>query len=589
LNRVYVTKKTQIVAASITILCILLYIFLRIITPSEIIDKTIGAPYKNPDRLNGIFYSLLLRLFVLGILLLAAFRIFNSIYFPKISEVAVGISRSFSKLLNLNLLFFISLVYLAVLFVTAVMNYDLGTDEAWYVCVGENFAKTLIPYFTSNGKLFIIDTISMLPYYAACFINFGFGLTEVWHFKLFASILSVSALIAMFWVTSKLYGKPEAVLFLFFLVLQPGFGFIASSYFGELFQALFIFTGLYIWLRDSDKIQGKSIIFVSLLFTAAIHTKFQLIFILSLVLIIMHFTDRKSLALKLLFYTILFSVMLSAVRTLPVLIKEPSSLRSLVVINLFAEQTSITSFAAITEKFQLLNRFFPASIFAIIALSFSFFCMKNAFDRFVFLFSSVTVLWWVFLYPFSPYRVPFMGFIFLALMAARVAFSVYSSFAQKFPARVTLFRYAAALSAVLLMLYGFSANLVYAYIGYNDGVQFDLDGFRSRLFTEITRDNSQKEFFEELKKNISPEDTLYNCYSVTMFYVKNPVFRLDKLKESLEYSKDEKLVLVTRDMFPLGFEKIYSELDSIGGGRRLILKKPGHELYGITKQRSPSP
>ena len=583
MNKVYVTKRAQIITGSVTVLCILLYLLLHIITPSEIIDKTIRATYKNPQRLNGIFYSILLRVSVLGIILIAAFRLINSTYFPKIKTAASNISVNISKVFSLNLLFCVSIVYLAALFVMAVLNYDLGTDEAWYICVGENFTKTLIPYFTSNGKLFIIDTISMLPYYMICLINFGLGLTQVWHFKLAASILSVITLCILFFVSKKQYGRHEAILFLFFLILQPGFGFVASSFFGELFQAGLVISGMYLWLRNDDNISRKTILTVSLLFTAAIHTKFQLIFILSLVLLIMHFTDRKSFAFKLLIYTLFFSVLLSVLRTIPVMLKEPSSLRSLVVVNLFAEQTSNLSLGLVTDKFQLLNRFFPAALFILISLGYSFYFMKSAFDRFVFIFASVTILWWVFLYPFSPYRVPFMGFIFLVLMASRVAMGIYSAFSQKFPDRSVVFKYAAVFSLVFLMLYGFSANLVYAYIGYNDGVQFDLDGFRSRLFTEIKRDNSQKEFFEELKGKVSPSDTLYNCYSVAIFYVKNPVFRLDKLRESLEYSRDEKLVLVTRDMFPLGFEKIYSELDSLGGVRRLIMKKPGHELYGITK------
>lgn len=560
---------------------------LHFITPSEIIQKTVDTPFRNPERVNALFYGILLRIAALGVFILAVLWFSASEYYPKAKAAVVKLLTGASKALSLNFLLYVTLIYVIVLFVMGVVNYDLGTDESWYICLGENFSKTLIPYYTSNGEIFIIDTISMLPYYAVCFVNYGLGLTEVWHFKLVAVIFSVAALITLFRVFSKRYDKQVAVIFLFFLALQPGFGYVATSFFGELLQSAFIITGLYIWLKSPGEIDLRRIIIVALFFTAAIHTKFQLILLLTIILLILHFTDRKTLPLKILLYTFMFTALLSLLRTIPVLISEPSSFRSLVVINLFAEKLSNSSFYVILERFQFLNRFFPLGVLTLIALGFSFYCMKDTFDRFIMSFSVVTSLWWIFFWPIIPYRVAFMGFILLALMAAIIVRKVYTVYTQKYPNRSVILKYALTFSALFLMMYGYSANLIYAYIGYNDGVQFDLDGFKSRFISGIERDNSQKEFFAELKKVISPEDTIYNCYSVTTFYVKNPFFRLDKMKTSLENSGSEKYVLITRDMYPLGFDEIYSRLDSMGLNKRMIIKKPGHELYGVTKNTLP--
>lgn len=150
-----------------------------------------------------------------------------------------------------------------------------------------------------------------------------------------------------------------------------------------------------------------------------------------------------------------------------------------------------------------------------------------------------------------------------------------------------LIKYVSVFAISFLILYGFSTNLIYAYIGYNDGVQFDLDGFKNRLFSKIEYDNSQKLFYERLKSTVNPGDTIYNGSFVTRFYMNNPEASIISMKSSLSISDPvgnaEKLFLITRENYPLGFEKIYKELDSAGLQKRLILKTGDNELWGIKK------
>lgn len=168
-------------------------------------------------------------------------------------------------------------------------------------------------------------------------------------------------------------------------------------------------------------------------------------------------------------------------------------------------------------------------------------------------------------------------------MAAILAVRIYNDFILKFPAQQRAVRIFSASAVLLLMAYGFSANIIYAYIGYNDGVQFDMDGYRNRLFTTPVYDTSQKDFYRNLKNYTGEKDTIYNGTWVAQYYLENPVCTFDKMKESLSSNPGEKYMIVTRDFYPLGFEKIYTQVDSLGVKKELIFSTPKHELYKIKK------
>ncbi len=583
------SNKAAFFITAFTVLAAAFYVFAKIFPPSGIIHKISGIGFNDTARVDAVFYKYTLFLVVLGTVILFVLWFKQSQYMEKFLVLIKNTVTLISKVFTINSLLVVSLVYLAVLFSAAIYYYDLGFDEAWYITFARNFSLKAMPFYTANERIAVIDTISMLPYYLVSLINFKLGLLEVWHFKLFSVLFSSITLVVLYRAINKLYGYAASVLFIFFLIVQPGFGFIASSYFGEFLQVAFIFYGLYFWLKDKDSVSNRTIIITSLFFTAAIHTKFQLVIIIAAVLIIMGFTDKQAKPIKLLIYTLIFTATVSLFRTIPVLIVSPASIRSLAIItDLLAAKSTTVSAALVLERLQLFNRFFP--LVALIVVS-GLFCfqMKNTFERFILFFTLVTSFWWIFIYPLSTYRNPFMAIITICLMAAIMLSRLYESFIQKNPARVLLMRYVSAFGIILFMLYGFSANLIYARIGYNDGVQFDLDGFASRLFTPIVHDNTQKDFHRELNRIITPADTLYNGSFVTRFYTPNTIFTIEKFSESLKNSPkgSEKLLLVTRDVYPLGFEKIYRQIDSLVTAdtlqKRIILKTGRNELYGLKK------
>jgi hypothetical protein len=139
----------------------------------------------------------------------------------------------------------------------------------------------------------------------------------------------------------------------------------------------------------------------------------------------------------------------------------------------------------------------------------------------------------------------------------------------------------------MLFLWGCSANIIYAIIGYNDGVQFDLDGTKSRLYERISHDNTQKDFYSQIKSTLKETDTFYvfsagQSIFMTEFYLdKYSVFDKNMLLRSLEETGTPKLVIIDRTSFPLGLQPGYRMLDSLNLNRELILKRGEHELFKV--------
>lgn len=578
-----ITEKKKTLLAGATLLFAALYVFLRIVKPTEILRSLFNYTINNPEKIDKLFYKQAIGLIVLSAVSLFIVWFIKTEYYTKLKSLVSAAFEKFLNLLNIYTLLAAVLIYIAVLFPLAVSHYDLGYDEAVYLEYAKYFAKTAVVYINLNEKIILVDTIAMLPYYVASLPLFWLNLTDLWHFKAISTLLSLAALIFLFRISKKLYGSVAAILFIFFLGVQPGFGFIASSYFGELLQAAFLLYGFYFAFSDPKSIDsGKKLITSALLISVAVHTKFQVAFIITFTLLALYIQSRQKGVLKLLGYTILFSALFSFVRTIPVLVFDYTLLRRMILITDIFAGPAYASWSVILDKFQLFNRFFPLPLFIIISAAFYYFS-KNLFERALFFFSVVTVLWWIFLYPLTTYRNPFMGIITICLMAAILAVRAYNELTMKFPDYHRAIKVFSAASVLLLMSYGFSANLIYAYIGYNDGVQFDLDGFKNRLFTAPVYDTSQKDFYKGMNNYVAPGDTVYNGTWVAQYYLNNPVCTFDKMKESLGTNPGNKYMIVTRDFYPLGFDKIYSQIDSLGVKKELIFKTDKHELYRVSK------
>jgi hypothetical protein len=566
-----------------------LLIFLRFFLPSNILESVLSFQIKHPEpfdsRVNNAIFSVFIASLIVFLFLLGnKYLKFNPLkkYLPNIADF-------FSKVLTLRLVLVTVIVYLAALFCLAISRFDLGVDEVGYLIYAGNFFKTGYAYCILNGKFFMLDNYAMLPMYLFSTVNFLFGLTDVWHFKLLASLLSICSIIIISRIASKLYNTKTAILFLFFLVVQPGFGFVASSFFGEIVQAAFFFTAVYIWLKDDSSLNAKKIFVISLLFALSIQTKFQLSQITLLTLLVFHFVDNRKKALSILFFTLAIAVSLAIIRTIPAAISDKTNI--IMYLRFWAGQlwgNPERDLLFFIDRTHFFNRFLPV-IFLTLILGAVFIWAEKPHEKFLSLFTLFYFLWWIFYFRLSNYRVLFIGIITLCFLLAAFVYDYYSKILEEGKKSQRTLALISAVCVFVIASYGFTENLIYAFIGNNDAVQFDLDESKSRLFTPVKWDNSQKEFYREAKKILQNVDSVYitlggQASFIPQFYLgENRIYDYPYLAESLQKSPGIKYVIIDRTAYPLGLEEGYKKVDSLDVKRELLLKKGEYELYSVTK------
>ncbi len=575
------------IAFTVLMLCLVgLFQFLRV---SDILERFFSYRFNSPERVNVLVDNQLRKLAILGFLAVVLLLGIKNYRISPIRKLISRIEGILFKILSFRFLFVTIVVYLLVLFFLAVSRYDLGVDEAIYPLYAGHFWESGSAYSIYNAQIYIVDNFTMLPMYLASAVNFAFNLTDVWHFKLLSSLLSLVSLVIISKIALRAYNYGVAVLFTFFLVIQPGFGFVASSFFGEIVQAAFFFPAAYIWLKDDSPPDKKKILLVSLLFAISIQTKFQQSQALVLTLFFYHFLDNKRKAFSVLLLTISIVAALSIVRLIPALVYHKYSL--LTYMRFWADQFikyTAGDFFYYIDRAGFFDRFLPV-IFLPLILAGIFMWTRTGMEKFLSLFTLFFFLWWVLYFKFTNYRVLFIGIIPFCYLLAAFAYDFYHKILDSGKSSRRALVYISSACIFTLLVYGYSQNLIYAAIGNNDAVQFDLDEYRSRLFTPIRQDNSQKKFYEEAGIILQNADSIYFPASgmpafTPQFYLgESRIFDYEYLINSLNNSAGRRYVIIDRTAFPLGLENGYRTIDSLGVNRNLILKKGEYELYSVFK------
>ena len=567
------------------------FIALRFLNPAELIGKFTSIKINDTLRFNNQLSKLILVLIVIAVGVFVYIHI-NSrnllTTYQKIIDKAYIYS---SSIFSIKSLLIICIAYLIVLFYSAITRYDLGINEAAYIIYAKTFSKYLFPFITMNGSMFggqitLIDNFSMLPFYLLSYVQFHLNLTEIWHFKLLAVLLSSISLVSFFYIFNKWYDLKFSIVFLFLMIIQPGFGFVASSYFGEIVQSAFFFLAIYIWFHEDKDLSTNHIVCVSLLFTLAAHTKMQILPALLISLLIFHFVDKTKMSLKIMGLVILFFPLVFLIRSYPAIIYDRSMPLKIIKFWFLTLSSYTNDIVTKIERTQLTNRFFSL-LFTFSILSLSTLIVKKTFEKFILTFTILYTIWYIFLFPFTTYTHLFMAIIplvFLSSLVFTVLYKEYSSKMEKTSRIIITFL------IILIALWGFSTNIIYALVGYNDGVQFDLDGYKSRLFREIKYDDSQKKFYKTLQNYISVNDSIYIgqgglALPTSQFYLPdNPIFDIEHLKTALDSTSTRKYLIIDRVSFPLGLEPGRKMIDSLKVNKQLLVKDGDFELYSVSKQ-----
>ncbi len=534
----------------------------------KFIIKLLNIKINNPNNFQGYIEKMSLILFVIFPLLLIFFLLRRNEKIKKVLEYVLKLINKIILLINFRILVVLFFIYYIVLMYIGISNYDLGYDEAWYIHWGKNFINNLFPYSTFNEEIDRVDCISMLPYYCLIPLLKFFQIFNYFGVKLLSSLLSTLSLIIIYYVLKKNYNNKIAFFSILFISIQPGFGFVMTSFFGEPLAISLMILAFYFFTNKN------SIYLSSILLAVAIHTKFQLIVIIFLLLLISYLLIKDFRFLKLFLFTLIFTCIIFTIRLIPVLIFDYNlflkTLRSYFGFLVSYHSREGLEFAL--DKIQLFNRFFPLILFIIICY-FSLYYIKSSFDKIIYLLSFIIITYWIFFFNFTTYRHLFMGLVPLSILFVRWIYSLYFEYNNlKIFNIINLKDGILKIFLLFFLFWGFSTNLIYAYIGYNDGVQFDMDGFKSRLFSKIEVDNSQKFFYEEIKKIIFKDDLIFSeSPYLTKFHFDNKVYEINKIKEFVSINVN-KYVIISRETFLYSPDKEFKKLNDNNIDYNLILK-----------------
>ncbi|MBK7380883.1 MAG: hypothetical protein IPJ03_18155 [Ignavibacteriales bacterium] len=313
---------------------------------------------------------------------------------------------------------------MGILSIISVMFYDLGIDEVWYILYARNFSEYLVPFIKVNDQIARLDLIAMLPYYILYYFYQLILNPSLIGIKILASIISVVSIGTIALILRKIYSTIFILLFITLIVMQPGFGFVATSFFGEICAVMFLICGAYLLFYNEKIVLG------SIMLSLAIHTKFQLIYIIlfSLFVLSVMYQDKK--IFKALFLTFLFSFLIIIIRSIPLYFNHLEPFGKVIrEFYGFASGYDRGLSWVIVERLQLYNKFFPILVFAFI-ISSSIMLLKNKFEKFIFVVFLVMNLYWILFFNFVTYRHLFMGVIPACFLLTKVLIFVCSELSK---------------------------------------------------------------------------------------------------------------------------------------------------------------
>lgn len=518
--------------------------------------KTFNINLKSPQRAIPIFINrinnYMLLFFLGGIFIYFRHRVKSiilKIYYLILNIIA---SISISKLLGILLI-----VQIIIVFWTGILNYDLGFDEAWYTKYAKTFSENFIPHTTFNEQISYVDMISMIPYYIT---YSGYKLIKeisLMDIKIMGASLSLIGLVLLGYSTYSVNRNIKLLfLFLFFIVIQPGFGFVSTSFFGEILGIGLIFMGFKNLINDGKRFWGIFLI------ALAINTKFQLFPLVIFTFIIFGYLYRDKALIYHTCFLLIFMFVIFVVRFSPIWLfnRDIIPYYFKFAFSYYLGYHQAMDFWLITDKLQLYNKFFPL-IIIILTTIWGTQHLRNKFDVSIFIFGFVATIYLIFLNNVSTYRL----FIFSIIPVLYIStLLIYQFYKEQYRSSFTKFqKFIVVILVFISFLYGITTNYKYARIGYNDGVQFDLDGFKGRLFTPIEHDSSQKLFYESLKNIISDDDIIFTPSPyLTNFYLSNKVYDLSQIFNS-DIKGNNYYAIISRESYPNEILKGYGELKKV--------------------------
>jgi hypothetical protein len=547
-------------------LMLLVYLLLPIINLNSVLG-VINSSVKNYSSFINMVQRILQNGINLMLLIVIMGMIIDNSLYTKFKESKAVTNMLLGSILILCVIYYLAGTYYSI------RNYDLGYDEVWYMAISQNFASKLSA-LVNYGELNTFSYVSMLPNNVISLINYWTGWTEVWHFKAVNSLINLLSILILYKLYLKSSGKLTALLSTMTLIFLPGFLFMSSSYFGIIISMTFVIAAGYVFFHYDNK---WSVFLSGFLIALAMHTKLQLIPLLILIIFIQYVFERKKKILLWLLLIVSSYLLIFGVRYLPnVFASAGNPLRTFARLgNSFTDPRAGFYFV---EHLLLFNNFVPVIVFLTISL---LYLRKKrcGFDLFLYICSTVILVWWMIFYNMGTFRHLYLGLIPFAYVAAKALSEIYSDVVQKSDQKGVLSTNLILLSAIFLIMISAYTNLKDAYIGYNDGVQFHYSGVKSRLFKPIVTDTSQKDFYRFASQAIGKDDMIYNGNPhYTNFYLG---IRAKGYNEIEPTDNKKQWLIISRENYPLGLAEAYTMMQELPGDKLLIYKNGDYELYRL--------
>ena len=528
-----------------------------------IIEKSTFLNYQNKFqflKILAIFFPLFCLIFVV------CFRRIGNIQIKIIQSNSIQFIKNkwlgFYSRINSPKLFWFSLTFILFLAIFAVIKFDIGQDEAFFLndiqniknhgSIYRDVGDNSFYYFIPNLPLNIIVRISV-PL-------FGFS---VLHIRLIILIFSILLMISLI----KLFDKEIGLILIPLIFLFPGIFYLTSAVHLETTALLFVVLGL-IFLKRSEKKENSKDLIISATFVAvAMATKFQLLVWVALILLILMIVDYKKSAIFIFKYfltTYSFFLILLILNCLCLGIVDGILLIKSYLIDLGGSEAFSFNFSKLINKSLFFNEliFIPLIVF-IWAKSWRI--AKEEYDylymKFIYIGAIVIVLHWILFHSVITWRNVFIGVVFNAVLFAIFLRKNY---------RETKLIFISYIIIGIIANYGFVKN------GVLDDVQYYRAHLLDNMLSLRTKDD-QKLFFHDISKIIKSEDIVYAPMQlfIPRLYLNNREIRYFK-----DYKKSDKRAYLI--VFAGAVKENYVDKKGLRkyiDNSKIVLKRGNYTLY----------
>ncbi len=447
--------------------------------------------------------------------------------------------RSFRIKLSLPIIFKLTIVICLLLSIYALFNFDIGLDEAFYLNDIQNIQKYNLPTRVDNYNEFSYLILSSpLNIISIPVVKiFGFN---IYYIRFIILGFSISLI---FLVRYLFEAKNSYAIFVILLLGFPGIFYLTSCVFLEGVALFFIIAAL-VFLKKIERFEHFDIngYISALMMAIAIATKFQIFLYFGLVAVIyITFFKERLFIFKYTLSIYLIYILLSLISIIFTGIDNYLMTIYKIIIGSNATHAVTFSLSGFLNKSMWLSEL----IFVPLVVWIWFKTGKGineapVYQKMIFLFSIVCILYWWLFYGTSTWRNAFIGLA-----------STFMLFSMRVPFSSNSRAFTTAIASYIIL--GVIINFAFIKNGSVDDVQYYRSHILKGVFT-YNHVNHQRVFFKEAKKILTSDDQIYTIgqiYIPKIYFDNRQILSFEKVEDPNKLSNDS-YILITYGMIMEG-------------------------------------